>query len=267
MSEITPEGRVPAEMIPPLDPSLLKLSDVETEFLHATITQDDEELQRRIVGVQKDDMYPYPCIRAFHYVSLMMCGNSIYPLAAGKSGNTRFLDLGCCMGSDVRKLAYDGYPVTNILECDLRQEYIDTGHKLYQDVLTSPIHFFTSNIFDVPVFFTATSTVTHIYTGALFHLFDEATQNAIALGLAVLLKRERGAIIFGRHCGLVKEGMIDDHLGRTRYGHSPTSWHKMWKNLFTEAECAEFAEEKVVINANMVDGDSSIVSARRGTFS
>ncbi|GBE84469.1 hypothetical protein SCP_0604480 [Sparassis crispa] len=161
MSEITPEGRVPAEMIPPLDPSLLKLSDVETEFLHATITQDDEELQRRILGVQKEayDMYPYPCIRAFHYVSLMMCGNSIYPmvLAAGKSGNTRFLDLGCCMGSDVRKLAYDSYPVANILGCDLRQEYIDTSHKLYQDVLTSPIHFFTSNIFDVPVFFTATS--------------------------------------------------------------------------------------------------------------
>ena len=71
--------------------------------------------------------------------------------------------------------------------------------------------------------------ITHFYTGALFHLFDEPTQYALALRVAALLKREPGAIVFGRHQGLAEAGYIDDHLGR--YAHtvqterSLTIWH------------------------------------------
>ena len=45
-------------------------------------------------------MYPYPCIRAFHFVNLMMSRNDIYStvVEAGKTGDTLFLDLGCCSG-------------------------------------------------------------------------------------------------------------------------------------------------------------------------
>ena len=56
--------------------------------------------------------------------------------------------------------------------------------------------------------------LTHIYAGALFHLFDEAVQRALAFRLALLLKRDTGAVIFGRHQGLEEAGMIDDHLAR-----------------------------------------------------
>lgn len=230
------------------------------------------------------EKYPYPCIRAFHYVNLMMCENPIYPtvLAAGKAGNALFLDLGCCMGSDVRKLAYDGYPARNIFGCDLRPEYIDAGYKLYRDRATCAIRFFTSNVFDVPMSFIPpsvpsvpvseitdlkqlTGALSHVYAGALFHLFDEGTQYAIALRLAVLLRREKGAIVFGRHSGLVQEGMIDDHLGRTRYGHSPASWTRMWKRVFAEAEGAEFAETRVVVKAELAArGVPYDLSRRRG---
>ncbi|TFY62294.1 hypothetical protein EVJ58_g3953 [Rhodofomes roseus] len=174
------------------------------------------------------------------------------------------------VGTDVRKLALDGYPAASILGCDLRQEYIDLGHKLYRDQESSEVRFFTSDIFHVLPSFTQPSvgaergvkvtslsqlrsSVTHIYIGAVFHLFDEATQYAIALRLAALLKRERGAIIFGRHRGLEQEGMIDDHLGRTRYGHSERSWPILWKKVFTEAGGAEFAETRVKVEAKLTD--------------
>lgn len=134
------------------------------------------------------------------------------------------------MGSDVRKIVADGYPAANVLGVDLRQEFLDLGYKLYGP--SRDIRFFTSDIFevpypspqDVPVDDTplskATSLsqlrgrITHFYTGALFHLFDEPTQYALALRVAELLKREPGAVVFGRHQGLQKAGMIDDHLGR-----------------------------------------------------
>ena len=191
--------------------------------------------------------------------------NEIYPsvVEAGKTGDTLFLDLGCmsayitaicvsgsscvltstAVGTDVRKLAYDGYPASNILGCDLREEYVELGYMLFRDKDTCPIRFFTSNVFDLPTSPSAPElkegqsldvtrvsdlsqlydSLTHIYTGALFHLFDKENQYGLAIRLARLLKREPGAVIFGRHQGLESEGYIDDHLGR--YCDPDELWH------------------------------------------
>ncbi len=49
-----PESDVPPEIaIPPLDPSLLTLTDDEKAFLHHAISSDDAELHNRIRDVQK----------------------------------------------------------------------------------------------------------------------------------------------------------------------------------------------------------------------
>lgn len=147
------------------------------------------------------------------------------------------------VGTDVRKLAYDGHPASHILGCDLREEYIELGYTLFRDKDTCPIRFFTSDVFDLPTSPPAPKlreakpldvttisdlsqlydSLTHIYTGALFHLFDKENQYGLAIRLARLLKREPGAVIFGRHQGLESEGYIDDHLGR--YCDPDELWH------------------------------------------
>ncbi|GJE92393.1 S-adenosyl-L-methionine-dependent methyltransferase [Phanerochaete sordida] len=286
MAEITREVKLDPAIIPPLDESLLTLSNDETEFLHKAITTDDEELKRRIIEVQKDSYqeHAYPCIRGFHFVNLFMSANPVYPevLAAGKTGNTVFLDLGCCMGTDVRKLVADGYPAARVLGCDLRQEFLDYGYKLYGDKDTCAIHFFASDIFAVPYPATGLAptapdnlsgvtelgqlyrSVDHFYTGALFHLFDEATQYALALRVAQLLTRKLGTVVFGRHQGLEEEGYINDHLGRKRYGHSPKSWPLLWKKVFSEVESPEFAENKVVVEAKLSEVIAADVFRARG---
>ncbi|EKM53219.1 uncharacterized protein PHACADRAFT_210914 [Phanerochaete carnosa HHB-10118-sp] len=274
MAEITREIEIDLSLIPPLDESLLTLNDEEREFLHKSVTSDDDELKERIVEAQTNayKQHPYPCIRGFHFVNLFMFENPIYPqvLAAGKLGQTVLLDLGCCMGTDVRKLVHDGYPASNVMGCDLRQEFIEHGYELYQDREQCAIHFFASDIFDVPYPFPAdqapagpldTGKVTemkqlygkvdHFYTGALFHLFDESTQYALALRVAQLIKRSAGTIVFGRHQGLEEEGYINDHLSRKRYGHSVKSWPLLWKKVFSEIESPEFAESKVVVEAKL----------------
>ena len=291
------------------------------------------------------EKYPYPCIRGFHFVNLMMSRNSVYPivLEAGKAGDTLFLDLGCCskrfhprrrtgsrrsspsrappaVGTDVRKLVRDGYPAANVFGCDLRPEYIELGHALFGDTpASSPIRFFTANVFDLPVESprsgTSTTTaaaagdlgpgagiavtdlaqlrgaLTHVYTGALFHLFNEDAQRALALRLAVLLKREPGAVVFGRHQGLEEAGVIDAHLGRyvrtrplaptrvplnnwarvpllllysDRYGHSAESWARLWKGVFTELEGEAFAE-RIVVQAALTGGFTKEVFRAKDT--
>ncbi|GJJ14392.1 hypothetical protein Clacol_008656 [Clathrus columnatus] len=198
-----------------------------------------------------------------------------------------FLDLGCCseyflsilisctgdiqpphlVGSDVRKLALDGYPPSNIIGCDLRSTYIDLGHELYQDSSeTCRIRFITGDMFDIPlntveVEYREVSEITtlvqligrvkYLYVGAVFHLFDENTQLAIAQRLARLVSREEGVVIFGRHQGSEIPTLLHDHLGRKRFGHNPESWRKMWQDAFTQTDGEAYIRSHVIVNAEL----------------
>lgn len=53
MSQITREVKLDPSVVPPLDPDILTLSDIEKQFLHEAITKDDEELREKILKVQK----------------------------------------------------------------------------------------------------------------------------------------------------------------------------------------------------------------------
>ncbi|KZP08680.1 hypothetical protein FIBSPDRAFT_802773 [Athelia psychrophila] len=271
------EGNILREVRPadskivPLDSSLLDLSDEEGEFLKWAISPDESVVKEMILRTQADELFPYPCIQLFHFVSLKMMRNAVYQkvLEVGKTGETVFLDIGCCMGTDLRKLVYDGYPVSRVLGCDLRPEFITAGYDLYQDKASSKIHFFASDVFDIPVnapersidiplanvnhLSDLTNKITHLYSGALYHLFDEATQYAIAVRMATLIRRTTGSVIFGRHQGLEPEGMIADAMARVRYGHSPASWKRLWHRVFIELEGIQFAEERVKIDAEFAE--------------
>lgn len=123
-------------------------------------------------------------------------------------------------------------PASSVLGGDLREGYIEAGYKLFRDSKSCRIQFFPSDVFDIPTnsagdlvdvplsqvkaLWQLPNRVTHLYVEALFHLFDEATQYAIALRVAILLKRDNGAIVFGRHEGLEIEGFITDNM--LRYG-------------------------------------------------
>jgi len=188
-------------------------------------------------------------------------------VAAGRSGNTLLLDIGCCMGTDARKAAHDGYPAANIVGSDLHAEYLRLGYKLYDDESDCNISFFAADVFDLdsdgkvdspgstsePEARTLAFSnlrelkgkVTHIYAGLLFHLFDESTQTRLARCLAALLYRNPGAIIFGRHEGREEAGLISAEDERPRFGHSPESWEKLWRDVFTSLESEEFVKDKL----------------------
>ncbi|KIJ62353.1 hypothetical protein HYDPIDRAFT_94825 [Hydnomerulius pinastri MD-312] len=248
-------------LIPALDSSLFGLSEEQKAFLlHAIRDLDqgvgEEEITRRVLEAQSDKTYPYPCIRAFHHVSLFMAENTVFGrirdviVKPRQDESPLLLDIGCCMGTDLRYLAYLGYPPKSLIGCDVRGEFIELGYKLYSDRDKCEIPFFVGDIFDIelrpfPQQSDSTSLpltevsnlnqlrgrVKYIYAGALFHLFDEGTQEAIARRLASLLDVRGGesAVVFGRHSAQEKEGMIDDSMGRVRYAHSPDSWERLWK--------------------------------------
>jgi SAM-dependent methyltransferase len=263
---------------PPLPPPDLNEDDFQPSeddiaFLRASVSSDDAEIKRRVVEVAREayDEYPYPCIRGFHFINLTSTKIPIYQevLQAGKADSSAiFLDIGCCMGTDLRKIASDGYPANQLIGTDIRGKFWTLGQKLFQDASTSQISFVEADIFKLPSDAKASSEtplkdvtnledlggrVTHIYTAMVFHLFDKEAQEALALRVATLLKRASGSVIFGAHQGLSAEGIIEDRLGRPRYGHSPASWETLWLSIFTKLESEAFTKEKVKITAALVD--------------
>lgn len=282
-----------------LDDSPPILNEDERAFLRRIIGDDDDKVKERVEAVRKSafSRYPYPCIRRYHFINLMMMQNPIYlaVVEAGRKGTTWLLDIGCCMGTDTRKLVIDGYPAVNIAGCDLRSFFMEIGeNELFRDAGNCEITFFSADIFefspssslgsdgwslshDYPrslrdVVRSSESGVTnldllkgrltHIYAGALFHLFGESTQYGIALRMASLLRSAPGSIIFGRHEGKEEAGDLDDGvIGATtfRYGHSTSTWMQMWKRVYEELVSVEFAKEHVNAQAQFVVDRTGLV--------
>ena len=73
-----------------------------------------------------------------------------------KSGNENFLDLGCCFGQELRKVAADGAPSARLYACgDLRPEFFELGYKLFRDRDSLASTFIAADIFNPPAALTS----------------------------------------------------------------------------------------------------------------
>ncbi|RDX41920.1 hypothetical protein OH76DRAFT_175124 [Lentinus brumalis] len=238
---------------------LLQLDGDRLEFFRSTTGIDDiEELKKHIVAVQREayEARPYPCIVGFIFTQLRLSRlGTIYDrlLGLGKSRqHPILLDVGCCLGTDLRKLIADGYPRDSVIATDVVPEFWDLGHKLFKtSAETFPVRFLPGDIFD-PAFLEPTPPtynrpptvaplpssvrtltdlrghVSAITICAVFHIFEtEETQLRLARALASLLSPEPGSMIVGLHTGLREKGWW---RGQTfhMFCHSPESWAEMW---------------------------------------
>jgi len=261
-----------ASELGPLDPDQYQINDADKSFFLAAISPDEEVVRQRVLEIQKKayEACPYPCIRMFYFAALRMKEHPTYKevLEQGKKGDALLLDLGCCMGTDVRNLAYEGYPASQIVGSDLLETYLSLGHELYKDKDTCKSKFIAADVFDLPPTLSSSprllnldsvsklddlaGSITFIYTGSVFHLFDAPRQKGLALRLLRLWTREPGAIIFGRHQGKTEEGLMTHRPEWNIYGHSPKSWVAMWKEAAEEIE-GEGAGERIVVEGELQD--------------
>jgi len=238
-----------------------ELSPEQATFFKAqTKVGDDDNLRCHILRVQEKayDIFPYPCIRSFTFLLLGMSTLPEYAHILNLGQERRdgiLLDMGCCFGVDSRKAVADGFPLRNIVTTDLREEFFDMGHALFNTTPTTyPINFVPGDVFDpnmlqvVPPFDKppATekpelSTLTSlnplagrcavIYAANFFHLFSEENQLQLARALAGLLSPEPGSMICGEHAGNLQKGIF--HQGITNgewemFIHCPESWNGIW---------------------------------------
>ncbi|KAK4444207.1 methyltransferase, partial [Podospora aff. communis PSN243] len=81
------------------------------------------------------ETFPFPCIGTFDFLDFQLSQrNRLYPrLLQRLQSGAKFLDIGCCLGHDIRKLVFDGVPGENLTGVELRREFIDLGYELFRD--------------------------------------------------------------------------------------------------------------------------------------
>ena len=64
-----------------------------------------------------------------------------------KQGHS-FLDIGCCLGQDLRRLALDGAPTDNMYASDIVLDFWDIGFDLFQDRASMNAQFVQADLLD-----------------------------------------------------------------------------------------------------------------------
>ncbi|KAI0260008.1 hypothetical protein BC834DRAFT_832569 [Gloeopeniophorella convolvens] len=239
----------------PLDPSLLVLDSEEESFFKATTGIDDAaHLRKHIQHVARKayNVFPYSSIGSYTFTKTMIARLPGYTeaLTLGRATNGILLDAGCCFGVDVHKAAQDGWPAARIVATDIIAEFWELGHELFRSTeMTLPATFIQGDLLDgahlslgppldhTPELTSLTSLnqlrghVTTIHASALFHLFSEEEQRALAVALGSLLAPIKGACVFGWSTGTAQVGNVE-FAGAVshpqQYCHSPSSWEALW---------------------------------------
>jgi SAM-dependent methyltransferase len=204
--------------------------------------------------------HPYPCLGRWRFLELDMSRHPMYPPVldlikptATQNTGPVFLDLGCCLGQDIRKLLLDVSPslpppealTKRLFGADLMKDFIEMGWELFRDqeILGSSQFITPADVFDTKegnALNKLDGEVNILHTGAFFHLFDLAGQKRVAKRCLRLLSRDglesngKKALIFGEQVGNLNPSEVIRRDGRMRYRHDPGSWKEMWEDVLRE---------------------------------
>ena len=222
--------------------------------------------------------HPYPCLGRFRFLELDLALHPLYntvllPLLKSTSPPV-FLDLGCCLGQDVRKLLFDlgaiadGAARGNVYGADLKPEFIDVGYEMFLDGAKLPR---TQFVAPADVFDESEGNALSVLDGkvgvlncsAVFHLFGLEKQKLVARRCLRLLRREglngedKKVLILGCQTANVNAGEYSRANGTVRVRHNEESWRKMWEEVIAEEEW------RVVVQGVEVESQLLEVDERR----
>ncbi|KAI0406229.1 hypothetical protein F4802DRAFT_559862 [Xylaria palmicola] len=213
------------------------------------------------VSKLRDEAYarlPYPCVGTFRFLDLDLARHEAYrehvlgplcrPAVPGRP-EPLFLDCGCCMGQDVRKLVVDGAPPRRLWASDVEPRFIELGFELFRDGDKLPRDHFLcpgdvlagrgDSPGDSPrdQLGVLDDKVTILHVSAVFHLFDLDDHKRVADRCLRLLRKDTGSpvLIVGAHMGArdperVRHG-VDVGTSGSRYLHSQASWEALWREV------------------------------------
>ncbi|KAK1760381.1 hypothetical protein QBC47DRAFT_4519 [Echria macrotheca] len=199
----------------------------------------DEEINNHVDAIRKKAfaVAPYPCVGMFQFLDLSLVQQTpIYrSILERVRAGAKFLDLGCCLGQEIRQLVHDGAPSANTFGSDLYGGFFAVGYDLFADESRLETKFIAADVFDdASPLMELRGQMDIIYTGAFFHLFSLKEQEQIAERVVQLLAPQAGSMVVGRQSGSEEAGEFSragDKSGRSHFRHNSESWRELWKRV------------------------------------
>ncbi|KZM22095.1 hypothetical protein ST47_g6788 [Ascochyta rabiei] len=183
-------------------------------------------------------VFPYPCLGHWGFLNLSIQKSAAYDEVLQRiKGGEQYLDIGCCVGQDIRKLVYDGAPSENTYASDLKGQFWDIGYDLFLDKSSLKATFIEADVFDEESGLQQLAgKLDIVHAASFFHLFDWDGQVAAAKKIVGLLNPASDGLIIGRQVGRSEAGDFTAQVEQTksRYWHSPESWAKLWEQVGNE---------------------------------
>ncbi|KAG1817400.1 hypothetical protein EV424DRAFT_1624033 [Suillus variegatus] len=194
------------------DSVLLKRLD-DTLLLHKKFSKDSNEssavIVRRIGDARRTGIRvaPHTCIRESIFAEPRIDHHFQYQevqeTRRSRPYRMTLVDLGCCMGTDLRKLVVDGFPVLDIMGLDIENRFFDIGRLMYNEGDTPSIKFKQTDALD-PLLCERNASLESkfdfVHSANVVHLFQTEGQLAFIRSMAFLAKP--GGLMWDRQVGL-----------------------------------------------------------------
>jgi len=176
-----------------------------------------QTIQRILISVQRTqawEVFPWPCIGEFWFIEQGLLRHPDYPSILNRiksaSPASTFLDLGTCLGQDIRTLLHDGAPPSGIYGADVLPGFREAGYALFQDRdRFDESHFIVGDIFSGTDGLARTRKTWDIIHIAMFlHVFSLADQETASRKILELLKPVPGSTIIGTQTGSLDAGEL-----------------------------------------------------------
>lgn len=220
------------------DPSEDKIPVETRRLLESYSGVPPAEVFRHVVVLRDEawKVHPYPCIGQFRFIepSFSHLEDEFKEIVERLTKGEKFLDLACCFGQTIRQLVASGAPAENMLGCDLQNEFIDLGYRLFKDQDRLRATFLAADIFDPSSrLMDLKGSFNMIFAGSFFHLWGYKKQKEVSRIVAGLLHPAGGSMILGRQIGAMQAAEQSSATG-TMYRHNVESFKQMWQDIGTE---------------------------------
>ncbi|KAI9847328.1 MAG: hypothetical protein M1838_000937 [Thelocarpon superellum] len=205
---------------------------------YSGIPPDEVEAHIKQVRERAWKIWPYRCIGRFTFLDLSISWSAAYGevLERVKAGQS-LLDIGCCVGQDIRKLIFDGAPAEHLYGSDLAPAFFDVGFDLFRDRDRLPNTFRAADVFDPESSLKGLQgELDIIHIASVLHLFDWDGQIKLVRRLVQLLRSQKGSLVLGRQAGNVEPGLFASRSAPNTsiFRHDPSTFEQMWKQVGLE---------------------------------
>lgn len=179
--------------------------------------------------------------------------DTIQRLKAGE----KLLDVGCHIGSDMRRLVADGAPSNNMYAIDIVSHW-DVGFNLYHDRDRFDAHFIQADFLsNDPALSAFSNDVDIISVSAVLHQWSWQDQITAAKKLVTFSKPN--TIIVGHQIGGITAGPVSlPGAKEQNWKHNAESWEKMWRQVGQETNTV-WKIEASLVNFEDLDWDPKSV--------